>query len=74
MRINARDCIILKIENQKAFDFIEEHHRQGLSIVGKAPLSFGIVNKKSKELYGVAVFCNPKTRGKQKNILKNFSD
>lgn len=49
---------------EEALAFTAEYHRQGVAIPGKNPHCYGL--EYEDELLAVAIFCNPRTAGKQK--------
>ncbi len=63
-KIYARNTKVESITIEAAILFMEEHHRQGSASLGKNARAYGLAFE--NELLAVAIFCNPRTRGKQK--------
>lgn len=63
-KVYARDTEVKEIDTIEALEFCEENHMQGKAALGKMPRSFALYYK--NEIVGVVIFCNPRTKGKQK--------
>lgn len=62
--IAARKTSVFKLEIDEAQKFVDENHRQGSVRSASALRAYGLYLE--EELLGVALFCNPRTRGMQK--------
>ncbi len=65
VRYYARQCSVKAITNEIAKDFVQNYHKQGIVKKLTGLQSFGIYSP-TNNLLGVALFSNPRTRGKQK--------
>lgn len=62
--ISARKTSVVTLALEEASDFIQENHRAGMPSSGKNKQCFGLIYE--NDLVAVAVFCNPRTSGKQR--------
>lgn len=69
--IYARKCKINSLEDETADLFLETHHKQGTAITTTLRKNFGLFYK--NELVGVAVFDNPRTKGKQRKYTTELN-
>jgi hypothetical protein len=62
--ISARKTRVREVSLETAQAFVEENHRAGWAIPGKAAEAFGLYF--GQDLLAVAIFCNPRTSRKQR--------
>lgn len=64
--IYARNCIVTLLDLDTAQGFVEENHRSGAHRASQKLVSLALIHAPTEELVGVAQFCYPRTKAKQR--------